>query len=583
MKSLVLTGRGLAACLFFLVLPTAALAWEPNAKDLDAAIATGDFSGYLANLSTWLDQKSPAADKITEEALSKLVKEPEVRQALDQRQFIVTHDAAKLAEFAKVDAHKAFLAWIMQSTPTMDQYLEAVAGTDGKIADGAIDIAALQRWYKIYGEDTDSREGVYLRLAMASALWPPGGRCTYRDEQIDWFKRYQHFKAAHKNKALVPSFDHLIVHDYGKVISSTASDADLAWGRQMIATWRPDLLHKEQINKIVSEVWRRNSPIPFDNGYVTVLEGGGKCGPRGAFGAFICQAHGIPAITVGQPAHFCFAARADFPETEPQVGSMWKVYQGRGWHVSDCGGNMYGPAYLAEMTKRYRTAELSLIAHLNWLASTLSSKERADATRELAVKVRKPVNTSEPLGVPSLEVDVVMAGQASPVQSPKPAEAAIDINKEGGSPKTAASNAALAPPRVPESPIQVAPGVIHVEAETFSAKSPEVTVYDCTAGGKQVNFHKSIANSWLEYAIDVPATGTYSLEVMLASANRGQVLDVSSGADKLGTVTIPGTIGLWKKMAPVELNLRQGRTTLRFTAPFQRGVAVRWFELTPKK
>ena len=573
----------LVACPLFERHTAKLLAWEPNASELEAAIGKGDFAGYATRLSTWLDQKTPAVDQITEATMTALVKEPAFRNVLDQRQFLASHGADKLKEFAKDQPRKDFVAWIMKSTPIMDQYLEAVATTDGKIGDGGIKIDVLERWHRIYTEDPDSRDGVYRKLAMATALCKPGGRCTYRDEQIDWFKRYQHFKTAHQNKELVPSFDHLIVVDYCKVVSSTASDADLAWGRKMIATWRPDLLDKEQINKVVSEVWRRNSPIPFDNGYVTVLEGGGKCGPRGAFGAFICQAHGIPAITVGQPAHFCFAARADFPETEPQVGSVWKVYQGRGWHVSDCGNNMYGPAFLADMTRRYRTAELSTIAHLDWLASALASRERADALRALAVRVRKPVNTSQPLGVPSTEVDVMLAGQRLAVQSPKPQEATIDINKEGPSPKTAASAAGLKPPRVKEEPIRVAPGVIHVEAETFSAKSPGVTVYDCTAGGKQVNFHKSIQESWLDYAIDVPATGTYSLEVMLATANRGQVLHVSSGKETLGTVTIPGTIGLWKKMAPVELQLKEGRTTLRLSAPFQRGVAVRWFELTPKR
>ena len=59
--------------------------------------------------------------------------------------------------------------------------------------------------------------------------------------------------------------------------------------------------------------------------------------PRGIFGQFVCNALGIPAIGVGQPRHCCFAARCDFPETEPQVGSVWKVYQGRGWQFSDCG------------------------------------------------------------------------------------------------------------------------------------------------------------------------------------------------------------------------------------------------------
>ena len=73
------------------------------------------------------------------------------------------------------------------------------------------------------------------------------------------------------------------------------------------------------------------------------------------------------------------------------------------------------------------------------------------------------------------------------------------------------------------------------------------------------------------------------MEIMVAAANRDQFLDVSSGDEKLGTIKIPGTIGLWKKMDPIDIKLKKGVQTLRISAPLQRGVAIRWFELTPKK
>ena len=81
-----------------------------------------------------------------------------------------------------------------------------------------------------------------------------------------------------------------------------------------------------------------------------------------------------------------------------------------------------------------------------------------------------------------------------------------------------------------------------------------------------MNFHKSIPDSWVEYAIDVPEDGTYSLEAMLAAANRDLVLNVSCGGEKLGAVAIPGTTGLWQKMAPVDVALRKGLQTLRLSA-----------------
>jgi hypothetical protein len=570
-------------------------AWEPNEKDLDTAISSGDFGGYFANLNAWLEAKTPAdLAKTNEAALTELVKDPAVRKALDQRQFIVTHGVATVNAFAKVEAHRTFLAWVMKSTEILDLYLEAVASNEGLIGDGSKDLGTLERWHQLYTEDPDTHKGVYMKLAMAAAIFPPGGSGQYRSsEPIEWRKRYYNYKTANEKKELVPSFNHLLVVDYGRVLNCIGADTDINWARQMIRSWRPDLLEKEQIHKIVSEVWRRFSPFPFDNGFITVMEGGGKCGPRGIFGQFVCNALGVPAIGVGQPRHCCFAARCDFPETEPQLGSVWKVYQGRGWQVSDCGGAMYGPQFVAEMTKRYRTAELSTIAHIQWLASVQSSKAKTDALRVLALKIRKPVNTSDPYGVPASEVDVVLAGKRTKAD-PSHKEPVLDYDKEGpAATNQFASAGGSTTPRVKEEPIVVPPGVIHVKAESFvksfadpqypSEQEGKVYVYDCVTGGKQVNFARNMKISWIDYSLDIPEAGTYAMEIMVAAANRDQFLHVSSGDEKLGTIKIPGTIGLWKKMDPIDIKLKKGVQTLRISAPLQRGVAIRWFELTPKK
>ena len=50
----------LFACAILWALPAQLPAWEPNAKDLDAAISAADFTGYFTNVSTWLNQKLPA-------------------------------------------------------------------------------------------------------------------------------------------------------------------------------------------------------------------------------------------------------------------------------------------------------------------------------------------------------------------------------------------------------------------------------------------------------------------------------------------------------------------------------------------
>jgi hypothetical protein len=138
----------------------------------------------------------------------------------------------------------------------------------------------------------------------------------------------------------------------------------------------------------------------------------------------------------------------------------------------------------------------------------------------------------------------------------------------------------------------VAPGVIHVEAEGFSKMGGKVSygnlqtagviVHDCYKGGKQVHFQSHMQNAWVDYAIDVPEAGKYELGMRVAVANLDQVLDVSSGGNKLATVKIPISYGLWSTTPAVEVALKRGPRTLRISTGFQRGVALRWFELRPK-
>jgi len=428
----------------------------------------------------------------------------------------------------------------------MDLFLEAVGPTaiaDREANSYTVPAETLEIWRKILNTDPDSKDGIYQRLALATAIAPPGsvnigagGASTPADPVV----RYKYYKTAYKNKELFPSFDKLTVWEYKKIVSSGASDADLTWAREMVNTWRPDLRIKEQVVESTREVWRRNSPIPYDGSFKNVLAGGGKCGPRSSWSQMVCHAFGIPAIGVRQPSHACVAAKSAYPEVQPQPGSAWKVHQGAGWHVSKLDGTS-GLLFLEAVKERSHAAEFSQIEHLRWLASTLAAKEAAEAVRAAANKIRESAPPPA----------------AAPAPAPAPA------------------------PAIPEEPFKTAPGVIHVEAEAFS-KMSGVCVYDCFTGGKQVNFQKNMESSWIDYPIDVPATGTYGIIMRVAAANVDQVLDISSGTNKLATINIPNTTGLWTTTEAVDIKLDKGTQTLRISAPYQRGIAVRWFELKPK-
>jgi len=526
-------------------------AWEPNADDLDNAIKAADFTRYFADISAWLNQQVPAdPSKVSEPAMKALLENPVLVNTLDQRQLISKHGVDRIGGFAGADrANRPFLAWLLRNTEAMDLYLVGATPTGLKKREAnsyALDIASLTLWRKLVRADPDSKQGIYLKLAIATAISPPPamsyvGAGGIGAVPIDPVERYRQFKSAHQKKELFPIFDTLSVWEYRKIVASWASDGEMVWARRMLNTWRPDLRKNQQVHRIVSEVWRRNSPFFYTKGFVTVMEGGGKCGPRSWFGRMTCRSFGIPAVGVGQPGHAAFAIKAADPSSEPQPGSVWKVVYGRGWHVSKCEG-VTGPEFLAEAAARSHETEFSQGEHLRWLASALASKEHANAVLAVARKIQQAASRSE---------------STRPVALP-------------------------ATPSIPEPPIKVAPGVIHVEAESFSNMS-NVRVYDCFTGGKQVNFQKNIDSSWIDYRINVPATGTYGLTMRVATPNREQVMTVTSGTKKLATLSIPNTTGLWGTTEEVSLALSKGVQALRFATPYQRGIALRWFELKPKK
>lgn len=535
-------------------------AWEPNAKDLDAAVNAGDFSDYQTKLTAWLGGKVPAeAAKITEDSLKTLLKNPAFVAALDQRQFIAKAGADQLAAFAKSDAaNKAFLTWLMNDATALDLFLEGVVPLSlgaREQNDYRISPATLETWKRIFTADPDSKQGLYLRLAIATAIAPPGsgspGAGQIRPAE-DPVERYKHFKSAHQNKELFPSFDNLTVWELQKVVQSGASNADLAWARQMINTWRPDLRVNEQVVNSTSEVWRRSSPHPYTD-YKSVLSGGGKCGPRSSWSVMICQAFGIPAIGVGQPAHACVAYKVSNPALEPQPGSAWKVGYGRGWPFSKLEG-MSGPEFLTCVEQRSRAIEFSQVEHLRALASALTSADQAGAVMAAAHAIQK--STAEK------KTDITASAKAS--------EAEKELTPEVKSSKEAAS----------KEPIKVGKGTTRIEAAAFSSMSG-IRVLDCYTGGKQVNFQKSIDNSFVEYTLDVEAAGTYTIEMKVAAANLDQVFNITAGNEQV-SAKVPYTTGLWDVTPVVEIKLDKGRQTLKIAAPNQRGVALRTIELKSK-
>ena len=555
-----------------LLLVVSSHASDPGAKELEAAISSGDFAGYGVNLATWLSQKVPTdAARITEDGLKTALKDLLLNAVLVQRQWIAKVGADKLSAFAKADPeNRKFLSWLLHNTKAMELCLEAATPTGLKAREEnswTLPVEGLELWEKLLAADPDAREGIYLKLAIATALAPPGrvnigagGASAPEDPVV----RYMYYKTAHKNKELVPSFDKLSVWDFTKVVSSGASDEDLTWGREMVNTFRPDLRATEMVVDMTGLVWRRNSTVPYTN-MKTVLQGGGKCGPRSSFAVFINHAFGIPAIGVAQPAHACVAWRG--------VDGVWRVGYGRGWAASRLDG-LTGQDFVEGSMARSRVEQFSQVEHLRWLGAAMGSHAQTAAVLAAAQKVAQEV--------PATKVDMNA--------SLKPEEANADPGVEGAKPgapvgKKDSSASASA------GPFKVVNGVIHVDAAAYIKQEgqsmfggPSIIVQDCHTGGKQIYFPQQLNSCWAEYAVDAPAAGKYEITMKAAAVNDGQLLEVGSDAfNAVSLVRIPMTHGLWATTVPVDVKLVQGAQKLRVAViPGQRGVALRSFELKPK-
>jgi len=548
------TLQSLVAGIALLSFSMNAHAWEPNTGDLDRAIETGGFATYFKNVSAWLNRQAPAdSRRITEAGMKVKLSGRVFANALGQRQLISKLGVDTINSFAREGAqNRTFLAWLLRNTEAIECYLLGATPTGIKAREAnthRLSVGSLKLWSRIQQADAESKEGIALKLAIATALNPPGtgnrGAGGQNDKPADPVGRYKHFKLAHRNRELFPTFDDLTVWEYRQIVSSCASDSDLAWAREMINTWRPDLRVKQLVCNSTSEVWRRNSPLPYNDSFKRVLAGGGKCGPRSSWCIMICQAFGIPAVGVRQPGHVCTAYKSVDPALQPQPGNVWKIVYGRDWHVSKVQG-LPGLEFLAAIKKRMRVAEFAQVERLRWFASTLTSTDDAAAVMGIARKIQ----------------------QSAPTGTTPPSKGRL-------------TRQAPAPASKPEPPFKKVTGVLHIEAETY-AKTSGVRLLDCYTGGKQVNFQKNIKTSWIDYAVDVPAPGVYELTMRTATPNFDQVLHVSSGKSKLATVPVPNTAGLWGTTEKVALRLSKGPQTLRLSAPYQRGIALRWLELKAK-
>ena len=524
---------------------------------LPAAGLPADFVAEQANLQAALAARAAPLAFTDLGDLRKFDADASSALALARHQLIRKVGAPALQAFRQDAQQAAFLTWLWESPEALNLFLEGATplGLAQRDEDKLpIKVETLTLWSRLWQLDGQSHQGMLLRLAMATALLPPGDGNHGAGQQVppaDPLGRYLHFKQAYVAKELYPSFAQHSVWEYMQVVSSPASDADLAWTRRAVNTWRPDLRTKEQVVKTVSEVKYGNSPHPYGD-YMDVLDGGGKCGPRSSWGVMVCQAFGIPAVGVAQPGHACVAFKTAFPETQPQPGNIWKVDYGAGWEKSRING-LTGPDFLQAVAARSRTAEFTRCERLRWLAAALASAappEQRSALKALLVAQMEELRRAKP--VFGEGDNAAEAEKEPPTKAAAPVVAKVPPSRLGG-------------------------GITTLPAAGFS-KLGGARVHESFGGGRQVYFEKNAANTWAEFPVEVAQSGKYQVVLMAATPNTGQRMELAVDGKSLVSIAVPNSRGLWANTPAVEIELAAGPQVLRLTVPSQRGVALKQLE-----
>ncbi|MBU2985127.1 carbohydrate-binding protein [Saccharophagus degradans] len=103
-----------------------------------------------------------------------------------------------------------------------------------------------------------------------------------------------------------------------------------------------------------------------------------------------------------------------------------------------------------------------------------------------------------------------------------------------------------------------------IEAENYTAAHPGVNTEGASDIGGGSNIGSFETGRWVDYEINVPTAGVYSIDFRLASQVGDVQFQVKIGTDVLTTVTVPNTGG-WQDYVTntYEITLPEGRSTLR--------------------
>ena len=476
-----------------------------------------------------------------------------------------------LAAFAQQGREQeALVDKLLADEKLMQEMLVAGGASSGKYG------RAMQIFAAIRQASPKASEGMLHRLALATSLEhaTPIKQSNAADQTnapvtVDPVKRYQHYEKAYLAGELDPAFKSFSAWEYRMVVECDAPDQILAWGREMLQTYRPDHITNSNYGWRYSAAVKTEVPygsqnvkddLPSLHSYQNIPKDGGVCGRRAFFGRFVLRSFGIPVWGVTQHAH------AALSHWTPKG---WVVNLGAGfehsWWDKDEAPRS-GSDFLLETQARENAQDYLKVLRAQWVSRVIGEQAYNDRMKvpggfwsstahyEAVVLAAHAVALG-PLGQELAEANEPQEKRTAEQAPAKPSDQQV-VASRGGS-------------------ITI-PAVAHGKSTGSGAPMKSFS------GGLQLHCDGGFKT---QYVFEAPQAGKYALTARVSTLQEGQkFLFAANDAKQPVELAVPYTIGIWKQTQPVEISLVRGQNILNFELlQGSRGVTIKDFALTAAK
>lgn len=472
-------------------------------------------------------------------------------------------------------SNKATLDELFSDTPLMLEMLFADGAAGGDYGQ------AMEIFKAILSENPKAKEGHLRRLALAVALAHASssvgesvGKETEQVYEIDSVKRYLSYEKAYLEGELDPAFNDLTVWELKMVVDANEDDETLAWGREMMRSYRPVIMQRDFIDQRYAHIV--DQEIQYTSQFVgddkpelkfmqNIFTNGGICGRRAFFGRFVLKAFGIPTVPRPEPGHATLAYYT------PEDG--WQAYLGSQWgsraRVPPYGRDMH---FLLITQAREDASNFMKVKRAQWIGEALGEPaiyglhggEEPEFWHAVAIAVQggiaEKVKASRPTADKETQVEKTVV---------------TDEDRKVVADSSGIITIPAVATKIPEGNTAV-PGWGPMEIVTFT---------ESNLGGKQLHYSRYGGPQVLEYIFEAPKAGKYELTSRIASSRWDMSLLVSANGTAPVTMAIPFKVGLWETSEPVTIDLKAGTNTLVISRSpdMRKGIAIKDFTLKPVK